>query len=43
MLYYKILVDKHDIIQLNSLKDLNNQLKNKSTSNSNVNLNADQS
>ena len=41
MLYYKILVDKHDFIQLNSLKDLNNQLKNKSikTSNSNLNMN----
>ena len=27
MLYFKILLDKHDYRQLNTLQDLNNQLK----------------
>lgn len=31
MLYYKILLDKHDYRQLNTLQDLNNQLKQNGT------------
>ena len=31
MLYYKILLDKHDYRQLNTLQDLNNQLKQSSS------------
>jgi len=31
MLYYKILLDKHDYRQLNTLQDLNNQLKQNSS------------